>query len=242
MDCIFAGGITLACTMCGRTTSTTPAGEIAEALSVDEVYPSAKEKPPSFNVAPTQEIFVVAAHGDMRRLETMRWGLVPFFAKGLSGSARMINARAEVLVEKPAYHRAFRKRRCLIPFDGYYEWQKLESSKQPWYNKARPGISLAFAGLWEVWRNPELLDGEPPLLSCTIVTTAANPDVERQHNRMPLTLTSDEWERWLDTDGTDPPDAASLLRPPRTGLLDAHRVSTAVNSVRNDTPELIQPI
>ncbi len=225
--------------MCGRMTSTTSIEDIAKALGIEEIEPDAERLPSSYNVAPTEDVLVVAEHTGVRRLETMRWGLVPFFAKDLSGSARMINARADSVTMKPAYRRAFKGHRCLFPIDGYYEWQKLEKEKQPWYFKSREGTPIALAGLWEVWRDPKKPNDAPPLFSCTIITTDANKDMSDVHNRMPLMLEPDEWNTWLGEE-TDPEEAATLLRPPRLGLLDRHKVSTAVNNVRNNGPELIE--
>lgn len=227
--------------MCGRMTSTTSAEKLAEHFDAETVTPEASELPARYNVAPTQEILVIAEHKGSRRLGTMRWGLVPFFAKDPSGAARMINARAEAVAEKPSYRNAFLRRRCLIPADGFYEWKKLGGSKtkQPWYFEASSGEVLALAGLWELWRDPSVGNADP-IVSCTIITAEANGDIGQVHDRMPLVLPRDEWAEWLDRDNHDGDGLQALLRPPRLGLLVGHPVSDRVNSVRNDDSSLIE--
>jgi putative SOS response-associated peptidase YedK len=224
-------------------TTTTSADDIARQFDVEVIKPDAAERPGSFNVAPTQQILVVAEHKGERRLETMRWGLVPFFSKDASGGARMINARAEAVPEKPAFKRAFLKRRCVIPTDGYYEWQKLpDKKKQPWFFHAKDGSVLGLAGLWEVWHDPSQPDDADPLFSVTIITTAANSDTERVHDRMPLALTADDIELWLDASNEDGSSLKNLLHPPAEGMLDAYRISDRVNKVANDDEEILAPV
>jgi len=200
-----------------------------------------------YNVAPTQEIATVQTRGDgdgdgeARQLTLMRWGLVPFWAKDLSIGSKMINARDDGLAEKPAFREAVRRRRCLIPADGFYEWQTVEGRKQPLYIRRRDGRQLAFAGLWESWKGPK---GEPPLaepvLSATIVTTSANATLRPVHDRMPVILDEADWPLWLDVSASAG-DALRLLRPAADDLLETVPVSTRVNSVRNEGPELILP-
>lgn len=229
--------------MCGRMTSTTSPDEIAKHFDVERIDKRVDELPARYNVAPTQDIMVIAEHKDGRRLEPMRWGLVPFFSKDMSGAARMINARAEAVADKPAYRHAFAKRRCLIPVDGFYEWQappqsaKAKSPKQPWYFEARDGRPFAFAGLWEIWRDPNGPEDQDPLFSCTIITTEANEDVEKVHHRMPLVLTEKSWTQWLDVDSKG--SLSKLLLPPESGLLVATPIVNAVNKVTNEGPELL---
>lgn len=220
-------------------TSTASIEDIAKALGIEEVDAEADKLSPSYNVAPTQDVLVVAEHDGVRTLETMRWGLVPFFSKDIKSGAKMINARADSVVTKPAYRKAFKKHRCLFPIDGYYEWEKTPKGKQPWYFQSKDSQPVVLAGLWEVWHDPEQPEDVPPLFSCTIVTTDANAEMEDIHDRMPLMLEPEEWETWLHG---EPDDAKKLLRPPRTGLLDRYKISTAVNSTRNNGPELLEPL
>lgn len=229
--------------MCGRFTSKTKPAEIAETFDVDEVSETAMKSEPSYNVAPTQQILVVSEHHDSRRLETMKWGLVPFFAKDASGGARMINARAEAVVDKPAFRRAFEKRRCLIPVDGFYEWKPRpgEKRKQPWYFTSRNGAPLALGGLWEIWHDPNLPDDAPPLFTCTIITTEANKDAADVHDRMPLILQHKDWNKWLDVEHAKPVDVRSLLKQPKAGVLTSFEVSDSVNKADNDSANLIEP-
>jgi putative SOS response-associated peptidase YedK len=191
---------------------------------------------PRYNIAPTQPVVAVRP-GERagREARMLRWGLVPFWAKDLAMGSRMINARGETVAEKPAFRQAFRRRRCLIPADGFYEWQKVPGGKQPWYISARGEGPLAFAGLWERW---DKRGTETPVESCTIVTTAANATLAPLHDRMPVILDPAAWDAWL---GADTPSAElrDLLRPAPDGLLAARTVSRRVNSPANDGPELI---
>ena len=225
-------------------TSTTTADEIAEQFEAQLVTKEADDLPASYNVAPTQDIMVVANHKDGSRvLETMHWGLVPFFSKDKKTSGRMINARVENVPDKPAYRRAFTKHRCIIPADGFYEWQKINSkTKQPWFFRPKDGGLIAFAGLWEVWHDPELPKDADPLFSTTIITTDANKDMEDVHNRMPLILKGKAIEEWLDPDNTDKDDLRHLLEVAKPGYLESYRVSTDVNRASNNGPELLEPI
>jgi putative SOS response-associated peptidase YedK len=225
-------------------TSTTTADEIAKQFEAQLITKEAETSPASYNVAPTQDVLVVAEHkDDGRMLETMHWGLVPFFSKDKKGSARMINARADTVPDKPAFRRAFTKHRCIIPADGFYEWQKLDSkTKQPWYFHPKDGGPIAFAGLWEVWRDPELPEDADPLFSVTIITTDANDDMEDVHNRMPLILKGPDIDEWLDRDNTDKDDLRHLLDVQEPGYLDRYKISTEVNRVSNNGPELLEPL
>ena len=207
-------------------------------LSVDEVKTEPLEE--RYNVAPTDEVYAVVERDDKRLLGTMKWGLVPWFSKDPKGGARMINARAESVPTKPAFRRAFEKRRCLIPADGFYEWQKQEGKpKVPYFIHGADGRPIVFAGLWEVWRPPEI--GAEPLRSCTIITTTANGLLEPIHDRMPVVLPPERWEEWLDPSNDDVEGLRALLVPAPDDLLTLYPVSTKVNSVRNDGAELIEP-
>lgn len=228
--------------MCGRATSTTSATDLAALFGIDVISPGA-DIPPSWNVAPTQQVRTVAEHDGQRRLGTMRWGLVPFFANDLAGSARMINARGEGVATKPAYRRAFERRRCLIPMDGFYEWEKLEGkAKQPWYFQGANGQPLALAGLWEVWRDPAQLPKADRLVSCTIITTSASADVALVHDRMPVVVDAGDWSTWLDRSFTDTAELQHLIRPAPDNYLTRRRVSSQVNGVANDNPRLVDAL
>jgi putative SOS response-associated peptidase YedK len=198
---------------------------------------------PSYNVAPTNEVYVVTETGETRRLEPMRWGLVPFWAKDPSVGAKMINARAETIATKNAYRRALEKRRCIIPADGFYEWKKIpgQKAKQPMFIHRADGDRFAFAGLWEVWRNPDRPD-DPPLHSCTIITGPANDAVADVHDRMPVMLPPDAWDTWLDQDVRDLAVVSKLLVPAPASIIAMHPVSTDVNRVSNKSASLIDPI
>jgi putative SOS response-associated peptidase YedK len=176
---------------------------------------------------------------DVRELHVARWGLVPFWAKDVSIGARLINARVETAHEKPAFRRAFALHRCLVPADGYYEWQATEGGgKQPHFIRPADGGVLAMAGLYEVWRSPDAAGGR--LLSCTVITTAATDDVGRIHDRMPMLVEPDRFGAWLDPALTHPDEVRSLLVPAAAGRLESHPVSTAVNKVTNNGPELVK--
>ncbi|MFM2041701.1 MAG: hypothetical protein RLY86_277 [Pseudomonadota bacterium] len=226
--------------MCGRFVLATPVAEIGRLFGTEE----RPNLPARWNIAPTLPIATIRAGegqtGEARReLVLMRWGLVPFWAKDPAIGSRMINARADTLAEKPAFREAFRRRRVLIPVDGFYEWETDGKAKQPHYIRARAGGMLAFAGLWESWRGP--IASDPPLLSAAIVTTEANATLRFLHDRMPVILDPADWPRWLDP--TAPPDALqALLRPAADDLLETVPVSPAVNSVRNEGEALILPL
>lgn len=225
--------------MCGRMTSTSDSDKLAEYFDVDETTESAATMQPSYNVAPTDQILVVAEHHGKRQLGTMKWGLVPFYDKNGSGGAQRINARADTIQESNAYRRILERRRCIIPADGFFEWQ----DKQPWYFTSRTGLPLAFAGLWDVWRDPgRRHDSAARLVTCTIVTTEATPDVSPVHNRMPLTLRRDDWDTWLRVEDTDLDEVRLLLEKPLVEELVGVPVSNRVGNVKNNDPENIQPI
>ena len=226
--------------MCGRFTSRTPASDLAEYFGVDEV--TAIELGERFNVAPTDEVYALATSEQGRRLGTFRWGLVPFWAKDLKVGAKMINARAESLLEKSAFRRPFERRRCIIPADGFYEWERVTTlHKQPWYIRRADGKPLAFAGLWDSWR-PDKNTDEGKVRSCVIITGAPNEKVARLHDRMPVMLPPEAWDRWLDPANHDLASLQALLVPAPSDLLELVPVSTAVNTVTNDGPDLIEPI
>lgn len=222
--------------MCGRFTSRTEPGAIAAYFDVDEVL--VEDRGERFNVAPTDQVYGViqSATTGERRLGELRWGLVPFWADDVAIGSRMINARAETLLEKPAFRRPLAKKRCIVPADGFYEWQK--PTKQPWHITRKDGDLLAFAGLWESWR-PTKGSDEGKVVSCTIVTTEANETIAAIHTRMPVVLPPDEWAEWLDPTNDDVDALVSLLVPAPAELFELTPVGTRVNDVRNDGPDLV---
>lgn len=227
--------------MCGRFVSATPPDQIAQYFGVEEVGETVLE--PNYNVAPTTDVYtVLESREGVRRLEPVHWGLVPFWAKDLKVGNRMINARAETLAEKNAYKRAFAKRRCIIPVDGFYEWHKRpgHKTKQPYFIERADGEPFAFAGLWEIWRGP---DGEDdPFPSVTIITGAANEKMAAIHDRMPIVLPPAAWDTWLDREVTDLDRLAAYLVPAPSELITLHPVGTEVNNVRNGGPHLTDPV
>jgi len=234
--------------MCGRFTSSTPPDQLAKYFGAEapreELLEESRERGGNFNVAPTQGVYTVYEDGGARRLDSFHWGLVPFWAKDPKIGNRMINARAETIAEKNSFKRPFAKKRCIVPADGFYEWRKVEGQKkkQPMYMSRVDGEPFAFAGLWEVWRdkNHADVDGEPlELYSCTIITGDPNELVAEVHDRMPVMLPPDAWDTWLDRDNHDIESLQELLVPAPSQLIQLHPVSTAVNNVRNNGPELI---
>jgi len=225
--------------MCGRFVSARKRLELLEEFGVlrDRV---SEDLAPDYNVAPTKQIYAVTSSKECEReLRTVRWGLVPVWAKDISGGAKMINARAETVAVKPAYRRAFARRRCLLPADGYYEWK----NKKPFYIITTSGASLAMAGIYELWRDGSIPDDHPNawLWSASIITTDATDDVGQIHDRMPMIITPDLWADWLDPANTEISQLQAAMRPAFAGGLSSYPVSTAVNFVRNNGPELIKP-
>ena len=231
--------------MCGRFASTTPPDQLAKYFGAEPVDEILADPAADYNVAPTKAVYTVYEDGGVRRLDRFHWGLVPFWAKDPKIGSRMINARAETLAEKNSYKRPFANRRCIIPADGFYEWKQVEGQKkrQPVYMSRVDGEPFAFAGLWEVWkdRNHTDADGAPlELRSCTIITGDPNEKVAEVHDRMPVMLPPDAWNEWLDRDNHDIDALQGLLVPAPAQLIRLHPVSTDVNNVRNNGPELIE--
>jgi putative SOS response-associated peptidase YedK len=190
-----------------------------------------------YNIAPTQAAAVVRSSGNARRLDLLRWGLVPSWAKDISAGSRMINARSESLPDKPAFRNAVRFRRCIVPASGFYEWKPEGSHKIPYYISLSDGAPMGFAGIWEVWKTPE----GSFLETFAILTTSANPLIAPIHDRMPVILHPDTYGLWLDRDVSNPKQLQPLYPPYPTDLLTLHPVSTLVNSPRNDHPACIEP-
>ena len=228
--------------MCGRYSLTTP----PEALRRLFGFEAVPNLPARYNIAPTQEAPIVRRGEDGRReLAMARWGLLPPFAKAPADGARMINARAETVAQKPAFRTAFRRRRCLVPADGFYEWQKLSEGpkpeKQAWRIGLKGGAPFAFAGLWELWRPPQPEAGGEALLSYGIVTTEANAAIAKIHERMPVILAEADYVRWLDPEA-QPDSLQALLRPFPAEAMGYYRISSRVNAVRNDDEACIAPL
>ncbi len=234
--------------------------ELLEEFQVQLDATPEEEPAPDYNVAPTKQVYAVLSRAPkgggegerggeppapVRQLRTMRWGLVPSWAKDPSIGSRMINARVETVAEKPAYRRAFAKRRCLLPADGYYEWYpKEKKKKQPYYIHPADGGVLAMAGLYEFWRDRTRAEDDPEawLVTCTVITTTAEDELGRIHDRMPMFIEKDRWSDWLDPALTAVPDAKRLLVPASPDRLQAYPVSTEVNDVRHNGPDLLLPV
>jgi putative SOS response-associated peptidase YedK len=237
--------------MCGRYIQVSSPTLLAEHFDVDEIaVPDAPEA--DYNVAPRKEVLTIVQRGlddpeatrsgGVRVLEQMRWGLVPSWAKDLKIGDRLINARAESLAEKAAFKTAFRKRRCIMPADGFYEWQRIEGRpKQPVFVHQRDGEPIAFAGLWEVWKDRDVEDA-PWLLSCAIVTTRANATMAPIHDRMPVMLPESAWDTWLDVRVSERAVLDPLLVPPADETIELWPVSTNVNNAGNNGSELVDRV
>ena len=221
--------------MCGRYASSRRPEELVSHFQLGA--PPSQVLAPSYNIAPTTAVYVVLQGAAHRELRVVRWGLVPSWAKDTKGAARYINARAETVATTPAFRSAYRRRRCLVPADGYYEWQAGAGRKQPYFLSALGGAPLAMAGLYEVW-TPAEGQGEP-LWTCTVVTTAAADEHAAIHHRTPLLVRPEHWASWLDP---EQPAPTELLVPGRPGELQAWPVGPAVGNVRNNAPALLAPV
>lgn len=221
--------------MCGRFTLVTPEQDLAVQFNLPEI-PDLK---PRYNIAPTQLVAAVRVPGPVadRELVMLHWGLIPFWAKDPGLGARLINARSETVADKPAFRAAFRRRRCLVPADGFYEWQR-QNGKQPYFIRLRSGRPFAFAGLWERWKDSE----GSVIESCTLLTTRPNELVRPLHNRMPVILDPHTYALWLDPEAQDVDVLRRLLAPYPSGEMDAYPVSRYVNSPRNEGPDCIVPL
>lgn len=224
--------------MCGRYAASRDVQEMQ--LLFDFASVESRLLPPSYNIAPTQETYIVDSYEGERRLRVVNWGLVPAWSRDVSGAARLINARAESVAEKPSFKAAFAKRRCLVPMDGWYEWQG--AGKQPWFLSRADGLA-AVAGIYERWRPANADPGNAAAVyhSMAILTTDASADTAHVHDRMPVLIDRADFAAWLDPD-TEPAELQHLLHPPAEGTVRAWRVSRAVSQVRNNEPALIEPV
>lgn len=242
--------------MCGRYVSVTDPATLMRHFEVDEDrLPDVRadvrgDVRANWNVAPTTTVPIVVDRAPddatpVRVLRAARWGLVPSWARDPSIGARLINARSETLAQKPSFRAAFRRHRCIVPADGFYEWRRTGTGrgarKQPYYICARDGAPLAFAGLYEHWRDPSG-DDDAVLVTCTIITTDANALLAPLHDRMPAVLPHDAWDIWLDPAVDDTDVVGTLLAPAAEDLLAYRPVGTAVGSVRNNGPGLIDEV
>lgn len=219
--------------MCGRYTLTVDGETVRKAYGLAD---APFDHRPRYNIAPQQDVLVVANGRNGRRAGVMRWGLVPAWSDTPNEGARMINARSETVSERTAFRDAFERRRCLIPADGFYEWRNVGSTKIP-MRVTRGGEPFAFAGLWERWQKGD----DAPLFTCTILTTSPADSIAHIHDRMPVMLRPDQYDMWL-ADDADPEILKSLLRPYDGSDLQAYPVSNLVNKVDNDSAENIEPV
>lgn len=221
--------------MCGRFTLSQPEA-LAQTFGVEKVADLVAQ----YNIAPTQMVAAVLPNSKSlsRQFQQLRWGLIPSWAKDPSMGAKLINARAETVAEKRSFRSAFKRRRCLIVADGFYEWQHQEKKKQPFYIRLQDGQPFGFAGLWEQWKSPS---GEE-IDSCTIVTTEANELMRSLHDRMPVILNPQDYDLWLNPEVQDSEALQKLLRPYAASAMTAYPVSTKVNNPRHNSSDCIKPI
>jgi putative SOS response-associated peptidase YedK len=251
--------------MCGRYASARKRQDLLEEFRIDRDQVT-DDLEPDYNVAPTKRVYAVLNRGERgpaapagskpadpaggvaRELRVVRWGLVPFWAKDPAIGSRLINARVETVDSKPSFRSAFAKRRCLLPADGFYEWLKVEQDgktrKQPYYIHRADGGELAFAGLYELWRDKSVPDDHPQawLWTSVIITTTAPDEAGRIHDRMPMVIDPANWGDWLDPGNNDVPGVHALLAPAAVSGLESYPVGTDVNYVRNNGPGLIRPV
>jgi putative SOS response-associated peptidase YedK len=220
--------------MCGRFVITSPPAALRQIFG----YIEQPNFPPRHNIAPTQPIPVVILENGVRHFRLMRWGLLPAWVEDPRKFTLLINARSETLLEKPAFRNAMKRRRCLIPADGYYEWQASDTRKRPHFIHRRDGSPIGLAGLAETWIGP---NGEE-LDTVAIVTAPAGPDLAVLHHRVPVTIAPDDFDRWLDCSSNDAEAVMTLLTAPATGEFVWHEISTRVNRVANDDAQLVLPI
>ncbi|KQU58640.1 hypothetical protein ASG66_16600 [Bacillus sp. Leaf406] len=219
--------------MCGRFSLIESVHELQQQFEFD----LSADLQPRFNIAPSQEVFSIISDGKKRRGGTLRWGLIPHWAKEAKIGYKMINARAEGIEKKPSFREPFRKKRCLIIADGFYEWKKVDDRKQPYRFIMKDGKPFAFAGLWETWKK-----GDAPLHTCTIITTTPNAVTEDVHDRMPVILKRRDYARWLDPSNQAVDELKSLLVPYPAEEMELYAVSELVNSPKNDVADVLSPL
>ncbi len=234
--------------MCGRFALFTPPVRMAKYFQATLENSVDPERVPSWNVAPTTTVLGVGAHRTggsdnlTRTINEYRWGLVPYWAKDTTSGNRLFNARSETVSSKPSFRSAFQARRLIVPADGFYEWDRHgDGSKQPHYFTRTDGEPFAFAGLYERWWDKEAPDA-PPLISCTIITTEAGPDMDGIHDRMPVILNPDTFDVWLDPDIEETSELTALLRAAPDGTMSHHPVDQRIGNVRNDDRQLIDRV
>ena len=224
--------------MCGRFVQFSSLRTLETYFPIDSV---AGEVTASYNVAPTQEVLAIICQ-KFYRLEKFHWGLVPSWAKDLKGASRLINARAETVAQKPSFRAAFKRRRCLIMADGFYEWHGKKGSKQPYFITLPSNRPLAFAGLWETWKAPGALDDDPAYRSCTILTTAASQAVNALHHRMPVILHPEAYTDWLDPAIREADRLEKILQNHHVRDMQYYPVSKFVNRVQNNSAACIEQL
>jgi putative SOS response-associated peptidase YedK len=227
--------------MCGRFLNKLPAAEIARIFGTRNALPNYPER---FNIAPTDPVLTVRFNPKTkeRTLDALRWGLVPHWAKDLKIGSKMINARAETVATQPAFRDAFKARRCIIPANGFYEWQKTGATKQPYAIVPEGDALFAFAGLWENWRDRSAGEGAEWIRTCSIITGEPNELVAPIHNRMPVILPREAWSAWLGEEPVSEDELHALLKPFPAERMRGYSVSSRVNSVKNDDAGLIEPM
>ncbi|MBI5652481.1 MAG: SOS response-associated peptidase [Chloroflexi bacterium] len=221
--------------MCGRFVVKSDLQQIQLAFNVTQVNTQVQ---PSYNIAPTQPVATIIQRAQQIALEAMRWGLIPAWAKDASIGAKMINARAETIAEKPSFKRSFKSKRCLIVADGFYEWKKEGAQKIPMFIRLKSDALFAFAGLYDVWQAAP----DKTITSCAIITTRPNELMQTIHDRMPVILPKSAYASWLDPANQNLDELIALLQPYPADAMLAYPVSTLVNSPRHNSPECIQPI
>jgi putative SOS response-associated peptidase YedK len=222
--------------MCGRFSQQRPASELAEIFAAE---PLVDDPGPRFNVAPTDDALVVVQREERRAITAYRWGLIPHWADAAKVGSRMFNARAETLTSSPAFRDAFRRKRCLVPVDGFYEWHRVGTARRPFAIARADGRPLALAGLWSGWHDPA---ADRVVRTFTIITSRPNDQMAGLHDRMPVIVPGDAWAPWLDPALEDPSELHALFEPSDDIALRIWPVSPLVNNVRNDGPELVEEV
>lgn len=224
--------------MCGRFTLTATLEEVLNRFDIEE-FLDEENYGPNYNVAPTQSVLVIINNGSMNKMGYLRWGLIPPWAEDMSIGNKMINARSETLLEKSSFRSPFRKKRCIVIADSFYEWKKIDrNTKTPMRIKLKNNDLFGMAGLWEQWKTPE----GKSIFTCTVITTSPNELMKDIHDRMPVILRPEDEKIWLDPTISDMTKLTQLLQPLETDLMEAYEVSSLVNSPKNNSIELIQNI